>query len=135
MFQHEEDMKRIKIIPYPQGLGRTDNLYLLQWAAEIDISYKYGGKLPGYIPNSNNQLEYWGMVNEAYANENEVWIISTNESVITMTYARIRLFRAARTARANPPGGGCTGPDCDPNEYPASGYPIHPDVGAQSSKL
>ena len=132
MFQHEEDMKEDKDYSLPQGLGEQIIYIYYNGAAEIDTATNTAESYPGYILNSNNQLEYWGMVNEAYANENEVWIISTNESVNNNGYICPDPFvpeSCNPNPPDNPPGGGCTGPDCDPNEYPASATPIHPDMG------
>jgi hypothetical protein len=36
---------------------------------------------PGYALNTSSQLEYVGQIDEAYADENEVWVLAINESV------------------------------------------------------
>lgn len=110
--------------------------------SEADTATNENESYLGYVMNSVGQMVYWGMVNEEYANNNEVWIISINESVNNAGY--VCPFAPNGTQFSPecpggggggndnpppPPPGGCTGdPNCDPNEAAPFTEPF-PDLG------
>jgi hypothetical protein len=101
--------------------------------AEVDSSTSEQNSYPGYILNSNNQMQFWGMVNEDYANNNEVWIISINEVVNNDGNNPLPCV-ADECAGSGGGGGGvgsipCTGVDCDPAEFPSPMTPVNPNMG------
>lgn len=82
-FQHEEDMKEGKNDIPPNSNVEEDLIVYIYYSgdAEVDSATNENETYAGYVLDSSNNLVYWGMVNEEYANDNEVWIISLNESV------------------------------------------------------
>jgi hypothetical protein len=74
-FQHDEESNNsslsqydsIKVVFYGGSTGNEESL--------ATASY------PAYSIDSAGLLHYWGIVDENYANENEVWVFSLSESV------------------------------------------------------
>ncbi|NOT91440.1 hypothetical protein [Ferruginibacter sp.] len=147
-FQHEEDMKEEKNYTAPTNVA-ADSIVYIYYAgdSEVDSATNENESYAGYVLNGSNQLEYWGMVNEEYANENEVWIISLNESVgnngnfcppqlIDGVYQYCPEAISGVCCGGGggnddpppPPPTGCTGPDCDPTMDAPFTVPF-PDLG------
>lgn len=82
-FQNDEDLKRLKSNEGATNNAAEEQIVYIYYSgdSEVDSATNDNDSYAGYILDSSNQLVYWGMVNEEYANENEVWIISINESV------------------------------------------------------
>jgi hypothetical protein len=145
-FQHEEDMKADNNYTSTNSIILPEIVYIYYSGdSEVDSATNTNDSYAGYILDSaTNQLVYWGMVNEAYANDNEVWIISVNESVGNggnfcppefvngVNQYCPESLTGCCTGGGGGGGGGtppCSGPDCDPLEYPSLTTPIHPDMG------
>jgi hypothetical protein len=134
-FQHNED----------EGIGNVSNLltadsiiYIFYGGnSEVDTATNTGDSYPGYYRDNNGNLQYWGMVNEEYANTHEVWVYSLNEVVVNR--------EGKHSLPEDPPclpndpnsppcgggggptgGGGASDPDNDPVE---NARPVHPTVG------
>lgn len=82
-FEHEEDMREEKNYTAPNTNAATEQIVYIYYSgdSEVDSATNETDSYAGYVLDSSNNLVYWGMVNEEYANDNEVWIISINESV------------------------------------------------------
>lgn len=143
-FQHEEDMKAENNY-IPTNLIDSPEVVYIYYSgdSEVDSATNENDSYAGYVLDSTtNQLVYWGMVNEEYANDNEVWIISLNESVGNGgNYCPPQLINGANQYCPEsvngccgggnpPPPGGCNGdPNCDPT---ALSLTWHPDMGLHS---
>jgi hypothetical protein len=106
--------------------------------AEVD-SFNGDEIMPGYIADASGNLVYWGLVDSTYANNNEVWIYSLNESVNNAGgYCPPQEIKGLSFVNPDcePIGGGgdgggeqtCTDVDCDEFELPGN-TPIFPELG------
>jgi hypothetical protein len=145
-FQHEEDMKEEKNYTPPTENIISELIVYIYYSgdAEVDSSTNENESYAGYVLDSTNQLVYWGMVNEEYANDNEVWVISLNESVGNggnfcppeyvnggYQYCPESLYGycCGGDNPPPPPPGGCNGdPDCDPTMFAPTTIPF-PELG------
>lgn len=143
-FQEIEDKGNAKNNANLGGDLTADSIVYIYYAgdSEVDSATNENESYAGYVMNSIGQMVYWGMVNEEYANNNEVWIISLNESVGNEgNFCPPALINGVNTycpdnlggcctgggGGENPPPTGCNGaPDCDPVEM---AKPPHPDMG------
>lgn len=131
-FQHEEDMKEEKNYTSSASNAEEEQIVYIYYSrdSEVDSSTNENDSYAGYVFDSTtNQLVYWGMVNEEYANDNEVWVISINESVGNggnycppefvngaNQYCPESVNGCCTNPPPPPPPGGCNGdPNCDPN--------------------
>lgn len=113
------------------------------YAGEAEVDSSNGDEvMPGYITDANGNLVYWGMVDSAYANNNEVWVYSLNESVNNaggscppQEFNGVNFVNPDCEPGGGGDGGGtgggeqpCTGVDCDEFELP-SNTPVFPELG------
>lgn len=130
--------------------GLDDQIYYVFFggnAEDIDESSLVDDKKMGYILNQNDSLVEWGLIDEAFANENDVWILSLNESVNSAG----RLAPICEDGNGNTipcgsgggTGGGGTGggtggggvdPDYDPVESLLPNHPTVDDANFQPVK-
>lgn len=79
-FQYNEDEN----ISNTSNLAIADSIKYVFYGGsnpETASALNINSSSPAYKLNAAGELVYWGMVNEAYANENEVWVFSLNESL------------------------------------------------------
>lgn len=144
-FQHEEDMKEEKNYTSSASNAEEEQIVYIYYSgdSEVDSSTNENDSYAGYVFDSTtNQLVYWGMVNEEYANDNEVWVISINESVGNggnycppefvngaNQYCPESVNGCCTNPPPPPPPGGCNGdPNCDPTMFAPTTIPF-PDLG------
>lgn len=146
-FQHEEDIKGDNNYTSTNAIGLPEIVYIYYSGdSEVDSATNENESYAGYIlDSSTNLLVYWGMVNEEYANENEVWIISINESVGNggnfcppelingaNQYCPESLGGCCGGGGTGGGGGGgtppCSGPDCDLAMFAPTTEPF-PELG------
>lgn len=105
----------------------------------------YGGEMPGvaedaphpsYKVETNGTLTAFQNINEAYVNENEVWVFSLNEVITTQSLMQLPSPQPCSIAPDDPEcyissgGGGGGGSSSDPNAEPAElARSPHPDMG------
>ena len=144
-FEHEEDMREEKNYTAPNTNAATEQIVYIYYSgdSEVDSATNETDSYAGYVLDSSNNLVYWGMVNEEYANDNEVWIISINESVGNggnfcppqfengVNFYCPEAINGCCTSPPPPPPppGGCNGdPNCDPTMFAPTTIPF-PDLG------
>ena len=145
-FQHEEDMKEEKNYTASTSNVNQEQIVYIYYSgdSEVDSATNTNDSYAGYVLDSSNNLVYWGMVNEEYANNNEVWIISMNESVGNGgDFCPPQLINGVNEYCPESLGGCCTGgggdippppngcngdPNCDPTDLAPRRFP-HPDMG------
>lgn len=128
--------------------GLDDQIYYVFFGGnseDMDELSLVDEKKMGYILNQNDSLVEWGLIDGAFANENDVWILSLNESVNSQG----RLAPICEDGNGNtiPCGGGTGGggtgggtggggvdPDFDPVESSLANHPTVDDVNFQPVK-
>jgi cell division protein FtsB len=132
-FQYFEDEN----ISNTANLLAADSIIYIFYAGneEVDTATNTSDSYPGYYRDANGNLQYWGLVNEEYANTHEVWVFSLNESVNREGKHALPSDPPCLPNPDNPcggggpsggSGGGAGDPDTDPIE---NARPIHPTVG------
>jgi hypothetical protein len=144
-FEHEEDMKEEKNYTASTSNINQEQIVYIYYSgdSEVDSATNTNDSYAGYVLDSTNNLVYWGMVNEEYANNNEVWIISMNESVgnggdFCPPEYRNGAYQYCPESIGGCCGGGgggggggtppCSGPDCDPTMFAPTTEPF-PELG------
>jgi hypothetical protein len=119
-FQYNED----------EGINNTSSLqadsiiYIFYGGnAEIDSATNTGDSYRGYYMDVNGELQYWGIVNEEYANTHEVWVFSLNEVVNTAGLLELPCYDEngmviVCTGGGGTGGGGPVGGSSDPDNDP-----------------
>ncbi|MEQ1555001.1 MAG: hypothetical protein ABL929_12520 [Ferruginibacter sp.] len=101
-FRHNEDLQ----INNTASKFIVDSiLYVFFGGSDANLNADINGSFPAYYADENDSLRYWGLINETFADEHDVWIFALSESVDTQG----RLLPCIEDECGGSGGGGGTG--------------------------
>lgn len=134
-FQHDED-EGLNNLGNSNTSNSTDPILFVFYGGNAEVNNTNANdNFPAYIKDANDSLIYWGTVNENYANNHEVWVISLNELVPNQSRLALPSEPCGDEYGGLCPGGGgggggsTGGSGSDDNDPTAAARAPHPDMG------